>query len=250
VGLHDGETIVVGGLIEDTDSRTVSKIPILGELPIIGRLFQDVGTTHTRNELVVTVTPHIIKDGFRAEVIDRDLPIVPTAPPLPSLAPDATLPPRRAPQASAIPPPTFAPAMPAGVIAAPDTPTPAPAPTPSAFAQTNVYTFGSPPPNNYASASQSPQIFYLQVKPTVIKPGQPVTVAAVTTSNVSSLTFGTSSADTSQSLGSIGAGKWQGVVTVNAIGLGTSTGNVMMFINATTSSGATVSLQVPFSLAR
>jgi len=87
-------------------------------------------------------------------------------------------------------------------------------------------------------------------QPTVIKAGQAVAIAAVTTSNVSSLTFGTSAADTSQALGSIGAGKWQGVVTVNPLSLGTSSGTVMMFLNATTSSGTTVSLKVPFTLTR
>jgi hypothetical protein len=40
------------------------------------------------------------------------------------------------------------------------------------------------------------------------------------------------------------------VVTVNSLGLGAANGNVMMFVNATTSSGATFSLQVPFSLVR
>jgi hypothetical protein len=119
---------------------------------------------------------------------------------------------------------------------------------PSAFAQTNVFTFGSPPPNNYADPSAPAQIFFVQAKPTVVRGGQPVTIAAVTTSNVSALTFGSSPSDNRQSLGAIGTGKWQGVVTVNPGGIAASSGNVTMFLTATTSSGSTVSLQIPFSL--
>jgi type II secretory pathway component GspD/PulD (secretin) len=95
IGLHDGETIVIGGLIEDTDSRSVQKIPILGDLPLIGRLFQDVGVTHTRNELIVTVTPHILKPGMTQAGFGPPLPAIPTAGPLPTLEPSATLPPDR-----------------------------------------------------------------------------------------------------------------------------------------------------------
>ncbi|MEO7202929.1 MAG: secretin N-terminal domain-containing protein, partial [Candidatus Tumulicola sp.] len=64
VGLHDGETIVIGGLIEDVDSRTIQKIPFLGDIPLIGRaLFTYQNVQHTRNELIVTVTPHIVRPG-------------------------------------------------------------------------------------------------------------------------------------------------------------------------------------------
>ena len=249
VGLHDGETIVVGGLIEDTNSRTVQKIPILGDLPLIGRLFQDVGASHTRNELIVTVTPHILKDGFRAGIINRDLPAVPSGAPLPRLAAEATLPPKRS-HAENVPSPM--PVAPQAPLIASETPLPRPIPTPaalpSAFSQTNVFTYGSPPPNNYADASQAPQLFFVQAKPTVVRVGQLVTISAVTTSNVSSLTFGSSAADNRQSLGAIGTGKWQGTVTVNPLGTALGSSNVTMFLTATTFSGATVSQQIPFSL--
>ena len=64
VGLHDGQTIVIAGLIEDIDSRSVQKIPFLGDLPLIGRaLFTYQNVQKTRNELIVTVTPHIVRPG-------------------------------------------------------------------------------------------------------------------------------------------------------------------------------------------
>jgi type II secretory pathway component GspD/PulD (secretin) len=106
IGLHDGETIVIGGLIEDTDSRSVQKIPILGDLPLIGRLFQDVGVTHTRNELIVTVTPHILKPGMTQASFGPPLPAIPTPEPLPTLEPSATLPPDRSQTALPSPLPT------------------------------------------------------------------------------------------------------------------------------------------------
>jgi general secretion pathway protein D len=113
VGLRDGETIVIGGLIEDDNSRTVQKIPILGDLPLIGKLFQDTGVNHTRNELIVTVTPHIVRPGDDAGY-GPPLPAIPTAAPLPTLAPGTTLPsPSRSQRAAlrAVPTPARAPTV-------------------------------------------------------------------------------------------------------------------------------------------
>ena len=73
VGLHDGETLVIGGLIEDEDSESIQKIPILGDIPLLGRLFQDKGITHTRNELIITVTPHIVHPGEAGNYVPADL---------------------------------------------------------------------------------------------------------------------------------------------------------------------------------
>ncbi len=273
VGLHDGDTLVVGGLIEDADSRTVQKIPLLGDLPLIGRLFQDVGVSHTRNELVVTVTPHILKPGISGGTFAQALPKTPAGAVLPTLGPTATLPPvsssRRAPPAPVVaapiasqtlqPPsgpdgvPTLAPGAapaPLSQSAAP-TPTtsgPTPGPLPSAFAQTNTFTFGTSPANNYADQSQPPQIFFVQVQPTVIKNGQPVTIAAITTTNVATLSFGPSVTTSSESLGSIGPGKWQATFNFSTAGLPSVSGNVNMMLTATTTLGASVTVRLPFSL--
>ena len=58
----NGETIVVGGFIRKNDSNSVSKIPILGDLPIVGSLFRTVAKTTEDRELLIFITPTIIPD--------------------------------------------------------------------------------------------------------------------------------------------------------------------------------------------
>ncbi len=59
--LKDGETQVLAGLIQDSDQRNSTRIPGLGDLPILGRLFGSTGTTRDKNEIVLAITPHIIR---------------------------------------------------------------------------------------------------------------------------------------------------------------------------------------------
>ncbi len=59
VRLRDGETIVLGGLVQSSKSTNVEKFPILGSLPLIGRLFQDRSSTNINSELIIYVTPHV-----------------------------------------------------------------------------------------------------------------------------------------------------------------------------------------------
>jgi type IV pilus assembly protein PilQ len=59
VRLRDGETIVLGGMIQSQENTTIRKFPILGDIPIIGRLFQNRKSTQTKTELMVYLTPHI-----------------------------------------------------------------------------------------------------------------------------------------------------------------------------------------------
>jgi type II secretory pathway component GspD/PulD (secretin) len=259
VGLHDGETIVVGGLIEDTNTRNVQKIPFLGDLPLIGRFFQDVNVNNTRNELIVTVTPHIVKPGTNADFGGSSLG-VPTPGPLPTLEPRATLPPvskaprpRRTPivventplpEANATAAPT--PAGSATPIAGASAKTPLP--VPSAFGATNVFTFGKAPANNYVDPSQPPQIFFVQAQPSVIRDGQALTISAITSTNVSSLTFGVSQASSQASLARIGAGQWQSTFNFSVAGLPVSSGNVTLLLVATTQQGGTATVRIPFSV--
>ena len=63
VRIKDGETLVIGGLIRETDAKTVQKIPVLGDLPLIGGAFRSTSTTKTKSELVIMITPKIINDG-------------------------------------------------------------------------------------------------------------------------------------------------------------------------------------------
>ncbi|MBP6338486.1 MAG: secretin and TonB N-terminal domain-containing protein [Vitreoscilla sp.] len=59
--LHDGETQVLGGLIRNNDSNAAQRLPGLGQLPVMGRLFSSNRAEGTKTEIIVTITPHIIR---------------------------------------------------------------------------------------------------------------------------------------------------------------------------------------------
>jgi general secretion pathway protein D len=59
--LKDGETQVLAGLIQESDQRSSSRIPGLGDLPILGRLFGSTGTTRDKSEIVLSITPRLIR---------------------------------------------------------------------------------------------------------------------------------------------------------------------------------------------
>jgi type IV pilus assembly protein PilQ len=59
--VHDGETIVLGGLFQDTSSETISKLPFLGDIPILGQFFRNKATARQRDEVVFFITPHILE---------------------------------------------------------------------------------------------------------------------------------------------------------------------------------------------
>jgi general secretion pathway protein D len=62
--VRDGETIVLGGLFEDVDSETVTKLPILGDLPGLGSFFRNRQSSHTKDEVIFFITPRILSaDG-------------------------------------------------------------------------------------------------------------------------------------------------------------------------------------------
>jgi type IV pilus assembly protein PilQ len=63
VRLRDGETIILGGLVQNQESEFKQKIPFLGDIPFIGRLFSYTGKTRTKSNLVVYITPHILAKG-------------------------------------------------------------------------------------------------------------------------------------------------------------------------------------------
>jgi type II secretory pathway component GspD/PulD (secretin) len=61
--VRDGETIVLAGLFKDVDSETVTKFPILGDLPIVGSVFRDRARSRTRDEIIFIITPHLVRDS-------------------------------------------------------------------------------------------------------------------------------------------------------------------------------------------
>lgn len=63
IRIKDGETLTIGGLINEEEHKNVAKIPVLGDLPGVGMFFRNTDTTKVRHELVIMITPKIIKDS-------------------------------------------------------------------------------------------------------------------------------------------------------------------------------------------
>ena len=58
----DGHTVVLGGLIRDNDSVIENKIPLLGDIPFLGHFFKKTTTTLLKTELLIFLTPHVLKN--------------------------------------------------------------------------------------------------------------------------------------------------------------------------------------------
>ncbi len=63
---EDGETIVLGGLIQDDVTETVSKVPLLGDIPLLGALFRNTSSANTKRNLVVFLRPTVLNDRLAA----------------------------------------------------------------------------------------------------------------------------------------------------------------------------------------
>ena len=70
IRLRDGETNFLAGLIRTNESNTQDGIPGLSEIPVLGRLFSRRASDNTRTDIVLTMTPHIIR---RADITEQDL---------------------------------------------------------------------------------------------------------------------------------------------------------------------------------
>ncbi|MBN1781873.1 hypothetical protein JW948_12150 [bacterium] len=73
VRLRDGETIVLGGLIRDEDTETITKFPILGDIPYIGKLFRNKNFKKSKKQLMIYITPHLIYSGLNAPFIGSEI---------------------------------------------------------------------------------------------------------------------------------------------------------------------------------
>ncbi len=71
IRIKDGETLVLAGLIKESETQTVTKMPLLSDLPLIGAFFRGNSSNKSREELVIVVTPHIVKDN--SEPIDEQI---------------------------------------------------------------------------------------------------------------------------------------------------------------------------------
>lgn len=63
VVVKDKETVVIGGLIQDTEEEVISKVPLLGDIPLLGWLFKTTSKTRKKTNLMILLTPHIVRDA-------------------------------------------------------------------------------------------------------------------------------------------------------------------------------------------
>jgi general secretion pathway protein D len=71
VVVKDGQTVVIGGLMQETEQKSTQKVPLLGDIPLLGFLFKYKSTSKTKTNLLVFLTPHIVKDSEQLSKITR-----------------------------------------------------------------------------------------------------------------------------------------------------------------------------------
>jgi len=69
VSVPEGKTVVVGGLIQNTKTETVTKVPILGDIPLLGWFFKNKTSGYSKTNLLVFITPHIVTKEEKLEEI-------------------------------------------------------------------------------------------------------------------------------------------------------------------------------------
>jgi general secretion pathway protein D len=98
--VRDGEAFVIGGLLQDNEIKNLTKLPFVGDLPLIGPFFRHVTTSHTQDNLYIVVTPHIVgRSGLNPPVEPLTVPsaLPQIAPPSSTLTPSPNAPPLVAP---------------------------------------------------------------------------------------------------------------------------------------------------------
>ena len=236
VAMREDETLVIGGLIQDTTTRNQTKIPLLGDLPLLGRVFRNEELNHQRNELIIAVTPHVVSPGAASLSPGPALPAVPVAAALPTLPPGTALPPAK-PRAAPTPAANVTPAT----VAASPRPPPSPAPPAS-----TTFTYGDAAAANVAGPADPVRILYLSFAPTVVRNGTPVRVTAITTTNVARLTIGHPGFQTQ--LAQTAPGRWESAYNFTATGLAAQSA-VQLTVTAARLDGASTSIQVPLVVA-
>ena len=61
VTVKDGETIIIGGLITNRKNESETKVPLVGDIPVLGTLFRSTGQETTSTELLIVLTPHVVR---------------------------------------------------------------------------------------------------------------------------------------------------------------------------------------------
>jgi general secretion pathway protein D len=73
VAINSGETVALGGLIRESSNRSVSGVPLLSEIPMVGNLFKTTSDSTQRTELLVLLTPRVVRDRQDARTVTEQL---------------------------------------------------------------------------------------------------------------------------------------------------------------------------------
>ncbi len=71
VVVADGHTVVIGGLMEDSKTQTVKKVPLLGDIPLVGRAFQRKIDSKSKTELLIFLTPHVVSRSGELQAVSE-----------------------------------------------------------------------------------------------------------------------------------------------------------------------------------
>ena len=72
VVVKDNQIVVIGGLLQDTNEEQITKVPFLGDIPLLGQLFQSKTSSRQKTNLIVFLNPHVIKEAERLAEITKE----------------------------------------------------------------------------------------------------------------------------------------------------------------------------------
>lgn len=185
VNVTSGQTVVLGGLIQDSTTQGVDKVPVLGDVPVLGNLFRSTNNQTQRTELIVFITPRVIRNAEDARDISEELRSrLRSATPLPSPAgpPEGetapVIPPASTPPAASTPAPTTVEPRPL-VTSALEPPVVRRPPVARPAPPASTAVVAAPAPDSTPEAPMAPGEPPASALPAVVPPRQPaVPVAA------------------------------------------------------------------------
>ena len=71
VQMRPGMTMAIGGLISSDESKTISKIPLLGDIPILGQFFRSTAKSRERREIIILLTPILVDSDYKPIMSDE-----------------------------------------------------------------------------------------------------------------------------------------------------------------------------------
>ena len=72
VVVNDGESLTLGGLIQDNNNKNRSQVPLAGDIPILGNLFKQKSDRIERTELIIIITPRVVRDPYQADQVTNE----------------------------------------------------------------------------------------------------------------------------------------------------------------------------------